>query len=182
MNLLTAMPINFTNSLSPAAARFVVFCATDLGIITILITIVFVLFRKIPEKGVFGPLQEIADRLRDILILTFSCVITYVTVFILKNIFHVIRPSNSIPNLHALIVQTDFGFPSGHASFYSALAVALFFINKKAGYAAGVIALIIGIARVISGVHRPIDVLAGFVVGTLIACLVDGFVSYTKIK
>ena len=173
MSVLLSMPVAFTDSLSRGGALFVVFCATWLGIITILCALIFIWVRPIREEGLFGPLKAVSDRLRDFFALVFSCVIAYVAVFILKDYFKIIRPSVWHTDLHALIVQTDFGFPSGHSTFYAALATALFFINKKAGYVAGSIALIIGTARVISGVHTPMDVIAGYCLGVLVACLVD---------
>ena len=167
------MPVAFTDSLSRGGELLVVFCATWLGILTSLCAIIFIWVRPIHEEGLFGPLKAVSDRLQDFFALVFSCVISYVVVFILKDYFHVIRPSFWHTDLHALIVQTDFGFPSGHATFYAALATALFFIHKKAGYIAGGIALIIGTARVISGVHTPMDILGGYCLGILVACIVD---------
>jgi undecaprenyl-diphosphatase len=58
-------------------------------------------------------------------------------------------------------------FPSGHAAIFFALALAVWFMNKKWGWWFGGLALINGVARVITGVHWPTDILAGAVVGIL---------------
>ena len=54
--------------------------------------------------------------------------------------------------------------PSGHAAFYFALALAVLLINKKWGLIYLGFASLMGIARVIVGVHWPLDILAGALV------------------
>lgn len=56
-------------------------------------------------------------------------------------------------------------FPSGHASFYFALATVVYFYNKKSGFLFFLVAFLISFARVFVGVHWPSDILAGVVVG-----------------
>ncbi len=53
-----------------------------------------------------------------------------------------------------------------------ALAVALFFHHKKTGYLFMLFAVIIGIARIAGGVHFPIDILGGIVLGATVAYFV----------
>lgn len=68
-------------------------------------------------------------------------------------------------NLNPL-VETEIGraFPSGHASFFFALSIAIFYFNKKEGLWFGLFALLNGIARVAAAVHWPTDILGGFLV------------------
>jgi undecaprenyl-diphosphatase len=61
-----------------------------------------------------------------------------------------------------------------------ALAFAIYLSHKKAGYIFMHIALLIGIARVAAGVHFPIDILGGFILGIFIAYIVRFL--YDKIK
>ena len=77
--------------------------------------------------------------------------------------------------LDALINQNplESSFPSGHATFFMALAVYLILTgNKKLGWFILVSALTIGVARVAAGVHWPSDVMAGWLVGGLVSWLV----------
>ena len=53
-----------------------------------------------------------------------------------------------------------------------ALAFAIYFLHKQAGYWFMFFALIIGVARIMAGVHFPLDILGGFVLGALVAYLV----------
>lgn len=62
-------------------------------------------------------------------------------------------------------------FPSGHALFFFAMAVTVYLFNKKIGlwYLLG--ACLIGIARIYVGVHWPIDVVAGALLGMAVGYL-----------
>lgn len=62
-------------------------------------------------------------------------------------------------------------FPSGHAAAMFAIAAAIYFYNKSLGMWLFVAAIVTTVSRVISGVHYPSDILAGAVVGVLVAWL-----------
>ena len=63
-------------------------------------------------------------------------------------------------------------FPSDHTAIAFAIALTLFFFNKRIGYAALVCAVAIGIGRIGAGVHYPLDVLAGAIIGMCCAAIV----------
>jgi len=56
-------------------------------------------------------------------------------------------------------------FPSGHGAIYFALALAILYFNKKWGWRCLILALLIGLARIFVGVHWPLDIVAGSIVG-----------------
>ena len=72
------------------------------------------------------------------------------------------------PHEHA----TDAGFPSDHTSAAFGIAVAVAMFDPVVGAGFIVLALLIGIGRVIVGAHYPGDVLAAVAVGTLCAFVV----------
>jgi undecaprenyl-diphosphatase len=84
---------------------------------------------------------------------------------------------NLIPLLSNEIGQS---FPSGHAAFFFALAMAVTLFNKKvhlersrrAGIWLFVGAFLISLARIYAGVHYPSDILAGAAVGVFSGWLV----------
>lgn len=78
--------------------------------------------------------------------------------------------------VNQLIPEGINGFPSGHAALFFAMAMAIYFYNKKWGTWFFAAALIMGIARVISGVHYPLDILGGAIVGMLSAYAVFYFI------
>lgn len=70
-------------------------------------------------------------------------------------------------------------FPSGHAAFFFALALVVFFMNKKRGYWFFAGALLIGVARIFIGIHWPLDILAGAVAGLASAFAVKKIFSFS---
>jgi undecaprenyl-diphosphatase len=64
-------------------------------------------------------------------------------------------------------------FPSGHTSFYFALSTIIYLYNKKLGILFYITSFLIVISRVFAGVHWPSDILAGAVLGILIAWILN---------
>ena len=88
----------------------------------------------------------------------------------LKNIVGRLRPCDVNTSIKLLIARpTDFSFPSGHAMTSFAPAVVLMFMNKKIGSAALVLASIIAFSRLYLYVHYPSDVIAGALIGSMLA-------------
>lgn len=73
---------------------------------------------------------------------------------------------------HLINHEASSSFPSGHTSFYFALATGIYFINKKAGLWLLILAGLIGFARIYTGVHWPLDIIAGAILGWATAMLI----------
>lgn len=91
---------------------------------------------------------------------------------LLKSIFKVNRPFITFTEVRTLVPESGFSFPSLHSTLITALAFAVYFKNKKFGYICLFIALLIGLSRVVVGVHYPLDVLGGFILGFIVAYIV----------
>lgn len=66
-------------------------------------------------------------------------------------------------------------FPSGHAAFFFAFSLAVYYQNKKLGAVFLALSVLMSFARIFVGVHWPSDILAGIVVGILSVWLVRRF-------
>lgn len=76
------------------------------------------------------------------------------------------RPNAGIRGFAALVENPDaFSFPSGHTAASVALAVAWAGEGSGLGLLASAFAALVGFSRVYLGVHYPLDVMAGAVLG-----------------
>lgn len=80
--------------------------------------------------------------------------------------------SNIVP-----IIPHDLGysFPSGHATFFFALGMSIFLYDRRWGTFFLVAAVLMGIARIIAGVHWPSDIIGGAIIGVLTSLVVHYF-------
>lgn len=113
--------------------------------------------------------------------------VTAIAVFVLKAIVQRKRPYLVVPGVHARIFEapTDFSFPSGHAagSFAFAMFVAIVLVRhaiyeptkKKRRIVLSAVALVaafgVAMSRCALGVHFPLDVTAGALLGSAFGAL-----------
>ena len=89
---------------------------------------------------------------------------------LLKNMAARQRPCWLDPSVELLVrVPKDFSFPSGHSLVSFEGAVCIFLFNRKWGIPALMLAVLTAFSRLYLFVHFPTDVLAGIVMGTVIA-------------
>jgi undecaprenyl-diphosphatase len=75
--------------------------------------------------------------------------------------------------IHLLFYRpSDSSFPSNATAVGFSMATAVWLFNRKAGTAMYVLALLLGLSRIMGGVHYPSDVLAGALVGIAAAYVV----------
>lgn len=88
-----------------------------------------------------------------------------------------------IMQVRQLIPESGSSFPSGHTSFFFALSTVIYLYNRKLGWLFFAISVLMGIARVYAGVHWPLDILGGVVVGIVTAIMVNlVYTRFYKIK
>ena len=125
-------------------------------------------------------------RKKQSILLSSTVVIAGILIKLLKEVFHKARP------LTALVQETGYSLPSGHATmavvFFGILTFILLDIKKQNKnssltklliiLSATKIVLISGFTRIYLQVHWLTDVLAGFILGGIV--LVSGIIIYKK--
>lgn len=97
-----------------------------------------------------------------------------------NNLYFRVRPFDDLPagQVNLLFYRpTDSSFPSNFTAMLFALAVPLFFHNRKYGLILAAVALLGGFARIFVGIHYPLDVLGGAGIG-----IGTGLLSYALVK
>jgi glycosyltransferase 2 family protein len=91
----------------------------------------------------------------------------YGIAFVAKHFIGRERPLELFSGVHARVVETGMGFPSGHATVSTVIALTLWpYLPKKARYV--VVPLFIGViclSRLYLGVHIPLDLIGGVAIG-----------------
>lgn len=102
---------------------------------------------------------------------------------ILKNLVARPRPCWRHPEVPMLLsIPKDYSFPSGHTLSSVACAVSLYYWNHRYGCLAFVVALLIITSRLYFFVHYPTDILAGIILGVVVACVSIWIVEYAGRK
>lgn len=81
-----------------------------------------------------------------------------------------LRPFEAL-EISPLIYEQGFSFPSSHATILFGLSLVVWYMNRKWGSLFIFLAGLNALARVFAGVHFPIDVLAGAMIGLIVAKL-----------
>lgn len=107
---------------------------------------------------------------RECLVIAATVLSAVASTVVLKAVFHEARPFIADPGVHPLFAygQND-SFPSGHAALLYAFAMAVTLYHRRTGWIFFIFAILVSVCRVISGIHFPIDIMAGGILGSATA-------------
>lgn len=112
------------------------------------------------------------EKIKIFLVTALSMIISrFGIVELIRYLYHRPRPFVAY-SVNQLVSNGSYSFPSGHAALFFAMAMAIYFYNKKWGIWFFIAAILMGISRVIAGVHYPTDILGGAAIGVIIACAI----------
>jgi len=155
---------------SPTLDRFFVFLASDMAYLILGVFVVLLFFSKYENR----------EKIRMFIIALVSALIARgIITELIRYFYHRPRPF-MVLDTHQLLIDNAWSFPSGHATFFFALATALYFYNKKWGSGFFIATLLITTSRVIAGVHYPSDILGGMLIGIITALVVYRFAQRKK--
>lgn len=141
--------------------------ASAVGEQTFVIAVILYIFYNVDKKKGFG--------------LFSSVLFAVLGMGILKAIVRAPRPFQVLESIGGkrLETATGYSFPSGHtttaASFYTALA--LTFKKRPLSMLCAVMMALVGLSRLYLGVHWPIDVFAGLLLGVTISFVVGRYLN-----
>ena len=152
---------------SPFLDGVIVFLASYLAYLVAAVFLAFVLFSSYARR----------EKLELLLVAGIS---TFVARFgvteLIRFFYHRPRPFMTLlvhrvfdPVTGQLLADNAWSFPSGHATFFFALATAVYLYNKKWGTGFFIAAIAITLGRVAAGVHYPSDIVGGALIGGVVA-------------
>jgi membrane-associated phospholipid phosphatase len=83
----------------------------------------------------------------------------------IKEFYPTLRPTEYFLSLAPLIAAPGAAFPSMHTAFYTALGSAMAVGHRRSTFAVLSLGIVVGVARVAAGVHWPMDIFFGFLLG-----------------
>lgn len=152
-----------TASHSPFVGHVAVFCAEYMQYVIALILVIYICYQK----------QDMLKRVWQVLVAAAAGIFAR---FVVKGIIIHFAPhprpfvkfENVIPLVSKDVIEKMHSFPSGHTIFAFAIAVVIFSYNKKVGGLLLALSFLMGIGRIMVGVHFPIDILFGIILGILV--------------
>jgi undecaprenyl-diphosphatase len=127
-----------------------------------------------PKEGLFERIHRLAQSIE------FACALatTFILVQFIKVVIAYPRPFAVLPQTVLLIPdQAGYSFPSMHTALTVAAAMSIFVHHRRLGLLLLLLALLVGISRIYVGVHYPIDVVVGGLIGWGISVLLHALFS-----
>ena len=110
---------------------------------------------------------SLREKLRIFLVSAIAVIISRLVITeLIRFLYHRPRPF-LVYQTHQLIAENAYSFPSGHATFFFALATAVYFYSKRWGLWLFAGSVLMGLARIAAGVHYPSDILGGMIIGII---------------
>lgn len=127
------------------------------------------------------PISKVTSNQKIFFYALFSSILGLFFNFIAGKFYYEARPFVALSNVHKLIYHSiDNSFPSDHAAISFAIAMLIYMYNKKIGIIFITSATLISFARVFSGVHYPLDIIVGTILGVISAVII--YISKEKLE
>ncbi len=119
-----------------------------------------------------------AGRRRFLLLSIFTLPLSYLTGLLASSLYYDPRPFVVLHITPLIKHAADNGFPSDHALLMGTLAAIIMVFNKRLGIFLWVLAILVGVARVLASVHHAIDILASFGIALCATAIVYGVLKH----
>jgi undecaprenyl-diphosphatase len=153
----------------PALNTFMAFCADNLDYLFYLGVVVY-WFVRTPENR------------RMVVNTLLSAAAALGTNGIIGAIYHRDRPFVAHHVIQLVKHEASASFPSNHAAAAFAVAASIWLFRRKDGWAWFVLAALIGFSRIWCGIHYPLDIIGGSILGILIAVVIGKLMRWRPLK
>ncbi len=107
-----------------------------------------------------------------------TLIAAFVTEILKWVVFRHPRPFVALDGVVQLINISSFdSFPSQYATVFAAIATVVWMHNRRIGVILAIVAIFIGVSRVMAGIHYPLDIAAGWFIGWSVS-----YVSYRLVR
>ena len=155
--------LNNLTGQSPLFDKIIVFFASYLAYILIFVFLAFLLFSQYQKR----------EKIQILLVTVISVVVARFGITeLIRFFYHRPRPFSVLDNVHQLLINGEWSFPSGHAAFFFALATTVYLYNKKWGIGFFIATILMTASRVIAGIHYPSDIIGGALIGIAVAYII----------
>ena len=143
--------------------KIIWFCADCLVLVIFIVLVYFIIVSNNKRKAI-----------ANCVVILFSALLAWAFADVIKYVFPTPRPFIVLDSVNLLFEHGGYdSFPSGHTTFMVAFASMFTFYSRRLGILILFLALIAGTARVMSGVHWPIDIAGSFMFGGCFALMVQ---------
>lgn len=150
--------------------QIIIFLANGFSVLLMLSGVLYVMYHN---EGKFSPIQNyevFSIRMKEIFVFCSTGIFSWFTVSFLKTVFSTPRPYEILDIIPLFTYGSMDSFPSGHAAVFGALMFGLLFLHRSFGSILfALLSVVVLIARIVSGIHFPIDIIGGVLIGFLIA-------------
>lgn len=140
-----------------------------------LIYLVFILMLVLTYKGS-------APERKALILALISFPILVIIIKIIHLLYYEYRPFITYQFTPLISYGEDASFPSRHTSIISAIAFSYFYFKSKWSYLFLFSMIWIGLSRIYVGVHYPLDILGGFIVGFISVLISIQIIRLIKMK
>lgn len=157
----------------PALDFVVLLCATYLPFlipVVFLISLGALIHRK--THGFAKPLSHVVSDIYAFLFSLGAAGVAYSVVVVIQEYVARPRPYITLGTPHLFSVDAA-SFPSSHATILFALVGAACGLHHRVSFLLGVVATIASVARVVAGVHYPLDIIAGALIGLVLGRIIS---------
>ncbi len=147
---------------------FVVFFFAQVFPYIVIFSLLFLFFRNRKKYGILVVQASVS-----------ALMAKYLVVETIRHFCPRLRPFEVIDSINLILPLKDsFSFPSGHAAIIFAISTIAYYHHQKVGTIMFLLAFIMGISRIVSGIHWPLDIVAGGLIGILCAVAVVELYNY----